>query len=96
MTLPYIEGLSQHIRRIFSAHDVAIHFKPNFTLRNTVTKLKDKCPDQKKSNLVYEISCPDQDCNVKYIGETQQRLEKRIDQHRSAVIRGDRNHSGIS
>ena len=96
LTLPYIEGLSQNIRRLFSPHDVAIHFKPNFTVKNTVTKLKDKCPEKKKSNLVYEISCPEPNCTIKYVGETQQRLEKRIDQHRSAIIRGDKNHSGIS
>jgi len=54
-TLPYIEGISQHIRRLFAPHNVAIHFKPNYTLKTKLTKLKDKVLDLKKANLIYEV-----------------------------------------
>ena len=93
-TLPYINGLSQSMRRVFSRYDIKLHFKPNSTLKNQLTKLKDNVPMMKNNNLVYQIECSD--CPTKYIGETKQRLEKRIQQHSAAIRRNDSNHSGMS
>ena len=92
--LPYIKGLSENLRRVFKNHNVNLHFKSNFTIRNKVTKLKDKIKPLKNNNLVYKINCSE--CPISYVGETKQRLEKRIDQHQAAVRRGDANHSGMS
>ena len=84
------------MRRLFSPHNININFKANYTLKNKLTNLKDKVPPIKKSNLVYEITCAEPNCNKKYIGETQQRLQKRVEQHKAAVRRGDAHHSGIT
>lgn len=52
------------------------------TIGNTLfTKLKDKIPITKKTNVVYEIKCNNCPNNV-YIGQTSQNLEKRIYQHK--------------
>lgn len=96
VTLPYIERVSETIRRIFKPYDVSVNFKSNYILKNKLTKIKDDIPNFQKSNVVYQINCSDDNCSKKYIGETQQRLEKRIKQHRAAIIKGDERHSGIS
>ena len=66
-SLPYVHGLSQPVQRIFAKHSVSLSFKPNITIKDRVTKLKDKIPKKKKSNLVYEISCSEPNCTAKYI-----------------------------
>lgn len=43
------------------------------------TRLKDKTPLLKQSNLVYCISC---ECGTHYVGQTKQYLGKRINQHK--------------
>lgn len=49
------------------------------TTRPLFTNLKDKEDKKNQSNLVYQIFC--KDCNKNYIGQTSQRIEKRISQH---------------
>ena len=43
--------------------------------------IKDKTPLEHKNNLVYEINCPEDNCNAVYIGETGRRLSERIKEH---------------
>ena len=43
---------------------------------------KDKPSHDKKSNVVYGITCKEIDCDDTYIGETKQPLSKRMYQHR--------------
>ena len=38
------------------------------------------------SNVIYMIQCNKQNCNIRYIGETQNELRIRITQHRSDII----------
>ena len=44
--------------------------------------VKDKPPKEKRSNIVYGISCANVGCTESYIGETKQALKSRIYQHR--------------
>lgn len=75
---PYINGLTQMIRRILEDDDHKIATYNNNTSRILFSKLKDKIEMKDKTNVIYEIPCSD--CDGVYIGQTKQNLEKRIKQ----------------
>ncbi|KAI4476578.1 hypothetical protein M0804_013472 [Polistes exclamans] len=49
-------------------------------IKSIYTKLKDKDDKLEQSNLVYKIPC---ECEKCYIGQTKQKLKKRLEQHRN-------------
>ena len=81
VTLPYIEGSSEKLRRAFNTAGVPTAFKPYRTLWQTLVSPKDKSDKLKQSGTVYELSCLD--CESVYIGETGRKLEKRLAEHKS-------------
>ena len=82
LTIPYISGLSEKLRRVFGQYRIPVSFKPTNTLRQKLVHPKDKSPKDRQSNVVYAIQCKDTDCVDSYIGETKQTLNKRMYQHR--------------
>ncbi|XP_072028082.1 uncharacterized protein [Amphiura filiformis] len=57
VVVPFVEGLSHKVRRIFNKHDVATAFKPHKTIRNILVHPKDKRDISQTSDCVYEIPC---------------------------------------
>ncbi len=84
ITLPFVDGLSQKLRRIFKEFRIQVGFKPHQILRKILVHPKDPVPKGKKCDLVYKVECKDQDCLATYIGETSQPLKDRFAQHRRA------------
>ena len=82
VTIPYVAGISEKIRRILADHDITSHFKPCNTIKNMLVHPKDKLPKDKKPNVIYGIRCGQPNCDEAYIGETSQPLAKRMYQHR--------------
>ena len=78
--LPYIQGVSEKLERIYKKYGAKIYHKPYNTLRNILVNPKDKTPIDKKSGVVYKIECGD--CDLKYIGETKISIGERISEHR--------------
>ena len=87
IVIPYVAGVSEKFRRIFSKHNIPVHFKPKNTVRQKLVHPKDKTPRQKLSNVVYAVQCSEE-CNDLYIGETKQPLHRRMAQHRRASSSG--------
>ncbi|XP_061603008.1 uncharacterized protein LOC133464838 [Cololabis saira] len=81
VVVPYVAGLSEKFRRVFSKHNIPVYFKPKNTLRQRLVHPKDQIPKHQKSNLVYAVKCTEE-CKELYIGETKQPLSKRMSQHR--------------
>lgn len=54
--------------------------------------MKDKTSKDKLSNIIYQITC---ECGQKYIGQTQQYLEKRIYGHKHHIELGEEEHSAL-
>ena len=77
--LPYIRGASKTPARIFKNHGVGAYHKPFNTLRSILVHPRDKTPDHKKCDVVYEIQCLE--CPAKYVGETARTLETRMKDH---------------
>ena len=81
VVLPYKEGLSQRVRRIFKKHGMNTAFKPHQTLRNILVHPKDKRDIKETSDCVYEIPCLN--CDKTYIGETSRLFGTRLKEHKT-------------
>jgi uncharacterized FlaG/YvyC family protein len=82
ITIPYVAGLSERVKKTLKSFAIATSFKPTNTLRGKLVKVKDKPPKDKRSNVVYGIACADSGCKDSYIGETKQSIRARTSQHR--------------
>ena len=82
VTIPYIEGLSDRLRKVYREHSIQASFKPANSLRSALVHIKDKTPHEKRSHLVYGLKCPRSGCDKTYVGETQQAIKKQASQHR--------------
>ena len=59
LSIPYTPFLSEKIGKILKQYDVKIVHKPNNTLKNIYTKLKDPIELVKQANAVYKVPCID-------------------------------------
>ena len=81
VTLPFVDGLSQKLQRIYRTYGIATSFKPHSTWRKQLVSPKDPTPADKKSGVVYEIHCTN--CPDIYIGHTGRQLGERLKEHKS-------------
>ncbi|KAI4476895.1 hypothetical protein M0804_013222 [Polistes exclamans] len=77
---PFIKPLSNRINKWFQNTNVKLVFYNLVKIKSIYTKLKDKDDKLEQSNLVYKIPC---ECERCYVGQTKQKLKKRLDQHRN-------------
>ena len=93
VVIPYVRGLSEDIRRVCRQFGIRTVFKSAPTLREKLTRVKDKLPMGKLSNVVYQVPCT---CGKIYIGETVRRLDTRLKEHKDACICGQLDKSAIA
>ena len=93
VVIPYVRGLSEDIRRVCRQFGIRTVFKSAPTLREKLTRVKDKLPMGKLSNVVYQVPCT---CGKVYIGETVRRLDTRLKEHKDACICGQLDKSAIA
>ena len=79
MVIPFVQGLSEKIKRVYSQYGASTAFKPHQTLRQLLVAPKDKASDEEKSGVVYRYPC--KGCDKVYIGETKRSLGDRIKEH---------------
>lgn len=77
--IPYIPHLYQKLKTILKSEHTNIVPYPTKLMRNVYTGIKDVTPKIEKSHLVYSIPC--NNCGLKYIGQTKQKLKARIRNH---------------
>ena len=83
MTIPYVKGTSATIARILQPYSIRVAHKPITTLRQLLTKVKDKDEPNRRKRAVYKI---------KYIGKTGRNLYVRLTEHKRATRNGDINN----
>ena len=86
LTLPYISGLSESIRRILSPLSIQVLFRPLKTLKQELVHPMDPVPVSKRKGVVYSIPCTD--CPHTYIGQTERSLDLHLQKHRWALKKG--------
>ena len=81
ISIPFIEGLSQEIRRIARSAGVRCAFmmpnKMGFLYSN-----KDRLQPSTATHIVYSVKCK---CDEEYIGETKRAAETRMKEHKDAI-----------
>ena len=83
VTIPYVKGVSESIRRSLLPLGIRTTFKPHIKLRDLISKPKDPTPPESQSGVVYKVNC--QDCDKCYIGETGRKRSTRLKEHRRDV-----------
>ena len=96
LTLPYIGGLSESIRRILSPLAIRVSFCPFKTLKQELVHLKDPVPVsiKEKEDVVYSSPCAD--CPRTYIGQIGRSLDLRLQEYRRALKKGDVTVSAVA
>ncbi|CAH1268586.1 KLHL9 [Branchiostoma lanceolatum] len=79
ITIPYVQGVSEKLRRIFQNFNIATNFKPQSTLRQRLVHPKDRPRKVTKADVIYRLRCEELNCNNTYIGETSRSLNERYD-----------------
>ncbi|KAI8494200.1 hypothetical protein Bbelb_279600 [Branchiostoma belcheri] len=81
ITIPYFQGVSEKLRRIFQNFNIATNFKPHSTLRQRLVHPKDRPHKGTKANVIYRLKCEEPNSNNTYIGETSRPLKVRYKEH---------------
>ena len=92
--LPYVEGLSEHIRRLLRKAGIGVAFKPMSWKWKIMDEVKDKEEKGQKAGVVYEIKCSD--CEKCYIGETGTNADTKVKEHRVLAQNGHPELSAVA
>lgn len=93
VSIPFIDGLFDKIKKEFRQHNIQVVGKGDHTLKQSLlTKLKDAVPKHLQSGLIYKVTCS---CKMVYVGQTIQRLHKRMDGHKYNVKIKNETHSAL-
>ena len=83
ITLPYVRGLSEAVRRVLTPLGLRVSFRPNTTLKQLLVRPKDRTPTEELAGVAYQAHCAS--CPASYVGQTGRCLGKRMKEHRKAV-----------
>ena len=94
ITLPYVRGLSEAVRRVLTPLELRVSFRPNTTLKQLLVRPKDRTPTEELAGVVYQVPCAS--CPASYVGHTGRCLGKRMKEHQKAVESGDCANSALA
>ena len=86
VVLPYTQGISEKLCRIYKKHQINVAFKPGNALRRSLVAPKDKTPADQCCGIIYQIEYDG--CNSHYIGELGRQLKTRLNEHKKSVHTG--------
>ncbi|XP_072039550.1 uncharacterized protein [Amphiura filiformis] len=79
VVIPYVQGVSERLQRVFKKHNIQTAMRPHNTLKQNLVHPKDKIEATKTCDCVYEIPC--KSCKKSYIGETGRPFGVRLKEH---------------
>ena len=79
VVVPYIQGVSERIQRVFKKHNFATAMKQYNTLKNNLVHQRDKRETAQTCDCIHEIQC--KNCNKTYLGETGRASGTRLKEH---------------
>ena len=89
--LPYVKGLAERMRRIYSPYDIRTIFTNDSTFWRHLPCAKPPTEFNMTKNCVYSIPCS---CSKVHKGKTYHPLEIRLEEHRKAVVWGEIEKAG--
>ena len=82
--IPYIQGVTEPIKRILNSHNVKVAQKPFQTLGHIFAKPKDPVTKEQRTDAIYSVPC--NDCDHEYIGQTKRQFDTRLKEHQKVVF----------
>ncbi len=92
--VPYIQGVTEPIKRILSNCNIKVAFKPYLTLGHIFAKPKDPIPTNQKTHAVYSIPC--NDCEKESLGQSKRQFGTRLKEHQKAVSTLNKGKSALA
>ena len=92
--VPYIQGVTEPIKRILSNCNIKVALKPYLTLGHIFAKPKDPVKTNQKTHAVYSIPCGD--CEKEYLGQSKHQFGTRLKEHQKAVSTLDKGKSALA
>ena len=83
VVLPYMKGVTEQLKRVFTKQSIATSVKAHETIRNVLLHPKNKIEKEDQTRVVYKIGC--NNCSSVYIGETGRKLSTRMNEHKTNV-----------
>ena len=77
--VPYVQGVSDRVKRTLQHFNIRTAFKPIRTLASVFEKPKDRPSEEKIAGVVYRVEC--KDCDFSYIGESKRCWASRRVEH---------------
>ena len=93
IAIPYTRGLFENLRSICKEQFTVVGKGDNNVKKFCFSRLKDKTVKLEQSNVVYKVTCS---CEAVYIGQTKQKLRKRMYQHKYNTRIKNVDHSAIT
>ena len=87
ISLPYIKGTSETLKRIFATHKIKCSFYSKELFGNIFQDQKILQNQIKRATLLTKFLA--KDCNVSYIGEAKRSFKVRTNEHKRAVKNQD-------
>ena len=81
MILPYVRGLSESMKNMWSKHGVHVHYRGGNTIKGLLMAPKDKDHITMKSGIIYRFKCQGVDCDDEYIAESSRTFGERFKKH---------------
>ena len=81
VVIPWIEGVSEKLQRIFWKHKIFTAMRPHKTIKNLLVHPKDKREANQMCEVVYGIGC--KGCDESYIEEKGRAFFTRLKEHQS-------------
>ena len=94
VNIPYIQGLSESIKRVLSKLDIVVRFYPMRTLRYLLVRPKDPIPPNLINEVIYKVPC--KQCDKVYVGQAGRSLDCRLKEHKRAFKCGNVEASAIA
>ncbi|XP_037034410.1 uncharacterized protein LOC119073205 [Bradysia coprophila] len=91
--IPYSRGLFESLKSICKEHFTTVGRGDNNVKKYCFSILKDKTVKLEQSNVVYKVTCS---CDAIYIGQTKQKLKRRMYQHKYNAKIKNIDHSAIT
>ena len=94
VTLPYIKGTSEQVRRILGRANIRVAFRTKTTIRSLLTLVKPAQSSLDMTGVIYSIPC--KDCDKVYVGETGRTLNIRQKEHCRHLTYGRTDSSAVA
>jgi len=94
ISIPYVKGVSEKIKRICAKERIYVYFSSSRTIGSFLNRVRPHTDPNDITGVIYRIPC--QDCDHSYVGETGRTLRTRLSEHRRNCRNGEVERSGVA